>query len=202
MIVYLNSVLFLLKITLTITNNQFWLSSATHIPSPNFNLRPDNIDIDCLVIHGISLPAGEFGGDDINKLFTNTLDPTCHTDYYSLKDLKVSSHFLIRRNGELIQYVATNHRAWHAGESTFCGISGCNDYSIGIELEGTDDIKYTEHQYECLASLVITLKQYYPKIVNDRIIGHCDIAPGRKTDPGESFNWAHFFSVLSTKEQS
>ncbi|MBF0264332.1 MAG: 1,6-anhydro-N-acetylmuramyl-L-alanine amidase AmpD [Gammaproteobacteria bacterium] len=179
----------------------FWLPSARHIRSPNFNYRPENTEIDCIVIHGISLPEGHFMGDDISSLFTNCLDPKAHPDYEDLSKLRVSSHFLIRRDGELIQFVATNERAWHAGESELCGIKGCNDFSIGVELEGTDYIPYTEMQYQKLTHLIKELKQYYPKISNERIIGHCDIAPERKTDPGPVFNWQQLFSLLTTGDR-
>jgi AmpD protein len=163
-----------------------WLNNARHIDSPNFDDRPEAVSVDLLVIHNISLPPGEFAGDGIIELFTNRLDPAAHPYYQTIRDLRVSAHFLIRRDGELIQFVPTEKRAWHAGASSWNGRERCNDFSIGIELEGTDDIPFTNAQYDCLNGLVRGLRQRYPI---KGIVGHADIAPGRKSDPGPGFDW-------------
>jgi len=175
-----------------------WLSAANCIPSPNFNERPEGTEISLLVIHNISLPLGEFGGDYIEQLFTNCLDCNIHPSFQDLHGLEVSSHLLIDRQGQLSQFVPFNRRAWHAGESNFCGIQNCNDFSIGIELEGTDDSPYTDVQYQQLASICRLLMQTYPGISPQRIVGHCDIAPDRKTDPGIAFNWTYFRGQLGS----
>lgn len=172
------------------------------IPSPNCDERPADTEIDLLVIHGISLPPGEFGGDAINALFTNQLDPKAHPAFHSIADLKVSAHILIRRDGEVIQYVPFKKRAWHAGESSFQGRTRCNDFSIGIELEGADTVPYEPIQYQRLAALTQVLMQFYPGITQQRIVGHSDIAPGRKTDPGAAFDWQHFFGLLNNIKES
>ncbi len=173
------------------------LSGVFYIPSPNFNDRPSDTDINLIVIHGISLPPRHYGGEAITKLFTNKLNPKEHESFASLADLKVSSHLLIRRNGLLYQYVPFNKRAWHAGVSSFDGKENCNDYSIGIELEGCDDEDYTQDQYLQLAYVTKVLIEHYPQITIERIVGHCDIAPGRKTDPGESFDWKFYRGLLN-----
>jgi AmpD protein len=164
-------------------------SLAAQIPSPNFDERPDDTPVSLVVVHGISLPPGEFGGDAIERLFTNRLDPGEHPYYASIASLRVSSHFLIRRDGALVQFVRCDRRAWHAGDSAWRGRTRCNDFSIGIELEGSDDVRYTEAQYAILARLVRALRRRYP--ITD-IAGHADIAPGRKTDPGPAFDWPRF----------
>jgi N-acetyl-anhydromuramoyl-L-alanine amidase len=173
------------------------LTQAQWIPSPNCDARPPGITIDLLVIHNISLPPGEFGGSWINDLFQNNLDVTAHPYFAHLCGLRVSSHFLIRRDGGLIQYVSLHQRAWHAGLSNFQGRTQCNDFSIGIELEGTDNISFTSPQYDTLVALTQELMTYYPAITQDRIIGHSDIAPGRKTDPGPTLDWNHYRSALA-----
>lgn len=173
------------------------LSRVFYIPSPNFNDRPDENDINLIVIHGISLPRGQYGGDAITQLFTNNLNAKDHESFASLADLKVSSHLLIRRNGLLYQYVPFNKRAWHAGVSAFQGRENCNDYSIGIELEGCDDEEYTKDQYDQLVEVTKVLLENYPRITIDRIVGHSDVAPGRKTDPGVAFNWKYYKGLLS-----
>jgi len=165
------------------------LSDARQVPSPNCDERPDCNDISLIVIHGISLPPGEYGGHWIDDLFTNRLDTGVHPYFSELEGLCVSSHLLIRRDGEIVQYVPFTKRAWHAGESCYDGCSACNDYSIGIELEGLDEDPYTPAQYERLAAVVQALVQAYPGLSYERIAGHCDIAPGRKTDPGPAFDW-------------
>jgi len=167
------------------------------ILSPNHNERPENTEIDLLVIHGISLPPAEFGGPYIEALFTNTLDPRCHPYFQQIADLRVSAHVLIRRRGEIIQFVPLNKRAWHAGVSEFQGRNNCNDFSIGIELEGTDTQAYEEIQYQQLARLARVICQTYPAITCDHIVGHSEIAPGRKTDPGQAFNWSYFHHLIS-----
>ena len=169
---------------------------ATYIASPNCDERPDPDDISLLVIHGISLPPGEFGGSWITDLFCNRLDPQAHPYFATIHGQKVSSHLLIRRNGEVLQYVPLPCRAWHAGQSSFEGRERCNDFSIGVELEGADETPYEEAQYRHLAALAHLIMTEYPSITDDRIVGHSDIAPGRKTDPGPAFDWARFRQIL------
>ncbi len=153
--------------------------------------------VDLLVIHGVSLPPGEFGGPWIDALFQNRLDPQAHPYFGPIAGLKVSSHLLIRRDGELIQYVDLTKRAWHAGVSSFQGRERCNDFSIGIELEGTDDLPYASSQYQVLAEVSRTILTRFPAITPDRIVGHSDIAPGRKTDPGPAFDWERYRRLLA-----
>jgi N-acetyl-anhydromuramoyl-L-alanine amidase len=176
------------------------VSGARQLSSPNCDGRPDPADISLLVVHGISLPPGEFGGPWIDDLFLNRLDTTRHPYFAEIQGMKVSSHFLIRREGELVQYVPLHLRAWHAGVSSFGGRECCNDYSIGIELEGVDDDSYTPVQYQVLAELARELMRVFPAITPDRIVGHCDIAPGRKTDPGMAFEWGRFHRLLSEEQ--
>jgi AmpD protein len=164
-----------------------WLGGATRIDSPNFDARPGGTPIELIVIHGISLPPGEFGGAAVIDLFTNRLDHAVHPYYAGLRDLNVSAHFFIRRDGRLIQFVSCLCRAWHAGVSAWCGRTRCNDFSIGIELEGTDEIAYEDAQYATCLALIAALKRAYPIRA---LAGHSDIAPGRKTDPGPSFDWS------------
>ncbi len=159
------------------------------IASPNFNQRPDPNDISLLVIHNISLPPGEFTNSYIQAFFTNQLPIDAHPYFLTIADLRVSSHVVIGRDGTMTQFVPLHERAWHAGESIFAGRSSCNDFSIGIELEGSDDLPYETAQYQSLIDLTKSLLQAYPMLNVDRIVGHCDIAPGRKTDPGSSFDW-------------
>ena len=167
---------------------------ARFIASPNCDERPSGEAIPLLVIHNISLPPGEFGGDGIERLFTNELDAGAHPYYRTLDDVRVSAHFLIRRMGELVQFVPCAKRAWHAGASAWCGRDRCNDFSIGIELEGADDVPYTDAQYRLLAELALLLRSVYP--IGD-IVGHSDIAPSRKTDPGPGFDWRRFRSSIA-----
>ena len=164
------------------------------IRSPNQDARPRGTRITLLVVHSISLPPGEFGGDAIEQLFTNRLDPAAHPYFREIAGLKVSSHFLIRRDGELLQFVPVSRRAWHAGASSWRGRERCNDFSIGVELEGTDDGPFTDQQYERLTSLIASLKEKHP--VRD-IAAHSDVAPGRKTDPGPRFDWPRLLAALS-----
>lgn len=173
------------------------LDTARHLASPNHDARPAPGIIDLLVIHGISLPPGEFGGPHIDALFTNSLDPDLHPYFRAIQGMRVSSHVLVRRDGAITQYVPFHQRAWHAGESCFDNRSRCNDFSIGIELEGSDDVPYTGAQYAALAELVQALIRAYPALGLERIIGHSDIAPGRKTDPGPAFDWVHFRTLLA-----
>jgi len=176
-----------------------WLTNVTQVPSPNCDARPDEQDISLIVIHGISLPPGEFGGPWIDALFCNELDSSQHIYFQEICELRVSSHFLIRRDGSVTQFVPVNQRAWHAGESCFQGRTCCNDFSIGIELEGEDNTEYTADQYDSLAFLVEQLLQTYPLLSEHNIVGHSDIAPGRKTDPGPAFDWAHFRKKLQQR---
>ncbi|MCC7080679.1 MAG: 1,6-anhydro-N-acetylmuramyl-L-alanine amidase AmpD [Burkholderiales bacterium] len=164
-----------------------WLDGARRIDSPNCDERPDGAAVALIVIHGISLPPGEFGGDEVERLFTNALDPAAHPYFRSLRGLRVSAHFFVRRDGELLQFVSCLRRAWHAGVSCWRGRRACNDYSVGIEFEGSDDVMYEDAQYQTGAALISTLRAVYPI---QGIAGHCHVAPGRKTDPGASFDWS------------
>ena len=168
---------------------QGWHRQARHVPSPNHDLRPPGLAPDLLLIHHISLPPGRFSGDAIERLFTNTLDPAADPSFADLSALRVSAHFLIRRRGELLQFVSCDARAWHAGISSFLGRERCNDFSIGIELEGTGERRYTEAQYRVLGRLTRALSRRWPL---RHVAGHSDVAPGRKTDPGPSFDWSRF----------
>lgn len=174
-----------------------WLTGARRVVSPNCDARPDGADITLMVVHGISLPPGEYGGGWIDDLFCNRLDPEAHPYFREIAGLRVSSHLLIRRDGEVIQYVPFSRRAWHAGDSCFEGRSACNDFSIGIELEGQDTEPYTDRQYEQLAAVMQALVVAYPGLSLDRVAGHCDIAPGRKTDPGPAFDWQQLQARLA-----
>lgn len=166
------------------------------MPSPNCDDRPVEADISLLVVHGISLPPGEFGGPAIAQLFTNRLDPAGHPYFATIANLRVSAHFLIGRDGALTQFVTCARRSWHAGASSWQGRAGCNDFSIGVELEGSDDLPYAPAQYRVLASLARALCRRYP-IVD--LVGHSDIAPGRKTDPGPAFDWARFRRLVAAR---
>lgn len=178
--------------------NSGLLDQAEYLESPNQDDRPEGEVVDLLVIHNISLPPGEFGGPYITQLFTNTLDPEVHPFFKKIHELRVSSHLLIRRDGKIIQYVPFHKRAWHAGVSYFGGRTQCNDFSIGIELEGTDAAPYESIQYEVLAQVTKEIMKAYPEITLERIQGHCDIAPERKTDPGPAFNWVHYKKQTQT----
>ena len=167
-----------------------------YVPSPNFDERPDDNSISLIVIHNISLPPNEFGKTYIQQLFTNQLNSNEHPYFSTIADKKVSAHALIRRDGELVQFVPFNKRAWHSGESIYNDKPRCNDYSIGIELEGTDNIPYEPEQYTVLASLVDSLRMAYPSLTKEDIVGHSDVAPGRKTDPGLAFEWKRFRDLL------
>jgi N-acetyl-anhydromuramoyl-L-alanine amidase len=179
-----------------------WLEGATRRHSPNQDARPDPAEVSLLIVHGISLPPGEFGGPWIDALFTNRLDLGAHPYFAQLAGLRVSSHLLIRREGEIVQYVPFGARAWHAGVSRFAGHERCNDYSIGIELEGADTVPYTDAQYAALAAATRALLQRYPSITPERIAGHSDVAPGRKTDPGPAFDWLRFKTSIADASHS
>jgi len=168
------------------------LAGVEYVPSPNCDERPD-CAIELLVIHNISLPPGEFGGDDVRRLFTNSLDVSAHPYFASILDLKVSVHFFVRRDGRIIQFVPCLKRAWHAGESCWQNKPRCNDFSIGIELEGSDTVPFTAEQYDALGQLSMVLRKTYPI---RSIAGHSDIAPQRKTDPGPHFDWVRYLSGL------
>jgi AmpD protein len=170
--------------------------SAAQVPSPNFDARPADARITLLVIHNISLPPGQFGGPWIVELFTNRLDPKAHPYFESIADMRVSAHFLIRREGALAQFVPCALRAWHAGDSSWRARRDCNDFSIGVELEGTDDLPYEDIQYRTLALLTRALRRRYP--IRD-IAGHRDIAPKRKTDPGPAFDWPRYRKLIARR---
>ena len=172
------------------------LDAAVQQPSPNCDERPEGCDIDLLVIHAISLPAGEFGGPWIDALFCNTLDPEAHADFAAICGLRVSAHALIRRDGSITQYVPFHRRAWHAGRSRHAGRERCNDFSIGIELEGCDERPFEAIQYTRLAELARALFATYPGLGPQGVVGHSDIAPGRKTDPGPCFDWQRLRELL------
>lgn len=178
-----------------------WIAGVRRVPSPHFNPRPDDETPWLLVVHNISLPPGEFGGPWIDALFTGQLDPEAHPYFADIHHLRVSAHCLIRRDGEIVQYVPFHLRAWHAGISLYQGREACNDFSIGIELEGTDTLPYTDAQYAALQAITELLVQHYPLIAQN-ITGHSDIAPQRKTDPGPSFDWPRFRAGLAHLTQT
>lgn len=181
---------------MVLMNENCWLNYAERIESPNYNDRPVEADVSLLVIHNISLPPGQYGGGYVERFFQNKL-PINHDPFFEeIKDLRVSSHLLLERTGRVVQFVSFDKRAWHSGISEFSGCDNCNDYSIGIELEGTDDEPYTDVQYEKLAEITRLLQKQYPKITTDRIVGHCDIAPVRKTDPGPAFDWMRYRGLI------
>ena len=177
-------------------NQISWLDSVKKCRSSHYDQRPSDIDISLLVIHNISLPPGQFGGDYIDDLFLGQLDPAADPYFEQLKSLRVSAHCMINRQGQVTQYVSLLDRAWHAGRSLFEGHDDCNNFSIGIELEGTDELAYTDAQYLALSALTNTLQQQFSSITKERIVCHCDIAPGRKTDPGRAFDWSRYFAML------
>ncbi|KPY63229.1 1,6-anhydro-N-acetylmuramyl-L-alanine amidase AmpD [Pseudomonas syringae] len=172
-----------------------WCDGVQHCTSPNFNARPEG-EISLLVIHNISLPPAQFKTGKVQAFFQNQLDIDEHPYFVGIADLRVSAHFLIERDGEVIQFVSCLDRAWHAGVSSFQGREGCNDFSVGIELEGTDDQPFTDAQYDALIDLTRQLRQAFEAITPQRICGHSDVAPGRKTDPGTCFDWARFRAAL------
>ncbi|HUF78420.1 MAG TPA: 1,6-anhydro-N-acetylmuramyl-L-alanine amidase AmpD [Thermoanaerobaculia bacterium] len=172
------------------------IEGARQVPSPNQDARPEGIEPELVVVHGISLPPGELGGPWIDHLFTNRLDPEAHPYFREIADLRVAAHVLIRRDGELVQYVPCHRRAWHAGVSRWREKEAVNDFSVGVELEGTDELPYEDSQYQRLAELVRALAATYPGITPDRLAGHSGIAPGRKTDPGPAFDWVRVQKLL------
>lgn len=179
-----------------------WLAGARRCPSPHADERPADCPVSLLVVHNISLPPGRFGGDCVERLFLGTLDPLEHPYFESLRGLRVSAHLFIDRDGAITQFVAFGRRAWHAGASCFGGRQNCNDFSVGIELEGTDDEAYTGFQYDALARAAVALMRAYPALTDAHIVGHADIAPGRKTDPGPAFDWQRFGRVLQREAGS
>lgn len=176
------------------------LAAARQVASPNQDARPAGVPLELIVVHSISLPPGEFGGPWIDRLFTNRLDPAAHPAFASLHGLRVSAHLLIRRDGELVQYVPFHRRAWHAGISTWRGRSRVNDFSVGIELEGIDDGYYTRRQYQRLAASVRALCRTYPGLSPQRLAAHSEVAPGRKTDPGPRFNNVRLARLLAPRD--
>ncbi len=181
------------------TVNKGWVLPARRVLSPNFGPRPPDSEPTLLVIHNISLPPGDYEGNSIELFFCNCLESSGHPYFQEIDTLQVSAHLLIRRCGELLQFVNFEDRAWHAGLSSFEGRDNCNDYSIGIELEGSDEEPYTTHQYRCLAQVTRALLHHFPGLSPGRIVGHCDIAPGRKTDPGPAFDWQLYRQTLMAR---
>ena len=179
-------------------NDAGWLQSVEVFRSPNFDSRPDNTQIKLVVIHGISLPPGEYGGGHIQQFFCNNLDPQHHPYFESICSMTVSAHCLVERDGNIVQFVSFKDRAWHAGESEWRGEPACNNFSVGIELEGCDDEAYCEEQYVSLARIIAALRSTYPQITDDAITGHSDIAPARKTDPGPAFDWGKLAEYLKS----
>jgi len=175
-----------------------WLIPAERVPSPNCDQRPVASSLDLIVIHNISLPPKQYGTRKVLEFFCNQLDCNSHPYFAQLKDVRVSSHLFIRRNGDVVQFVPFNLRAWHAGQSNFQGRNACNDFSIGIELEGSDDDPFEAAQYDNLIAVVQCLLRHYPSLSAKAIVGHSDIAPGRKTDPGPLFDWLRLRSAIST----
>ncbi len=173
------------------------LAGTEYIPSPNMDERPGNAEVDLLVIHSISLPPGEYGGRWIEQLFSNTLPADAHPYFEEIHNHQVSAHALIKRDGSIVQFVPFNKRAWHAGDSCYQGKEKCNDFSIGIELEGTDTDTFEDAQYNALAKVINALSEQYPEISADHVTGHSDIAPGRKTDPGSGFDWNKLKTLLT-----
>jgi N-acetyl-anhydromuramoyl-L-alanine amidase len=174
------------------------IRGVRQVLSPHCDERPSGARAELIVVHGISLPPGEYGGPYIDQLFTGNLLASAHPFFAGIVAARVSAHLLIRRDGQVVQFVPFGARAWHAGVSDWCGREACNDFSIGIELEGTDDAPYEPAQYQRLAGLIIALCRAYPALSTERVVGHSDIAPGRKTDPGESFDWPLLRRLLAT----
>jgi AmpD protein len=173
-----------------------WIDAVRRVVSPNYDDRPAGAELGLIVVHGISLPPGEFGNGWIDRLFCNDLPGDAHPYFAAICNAAVSAHVLIDRDGAVTQYVPFDRRAWHAGRSEYCGRAACNDFSIGIELEGTDDVAYTSEQYGVLAELILALRRAYPSLAGAEVVGHSDIAPGRKTDPGPSFDWIELMRRL------
>lgn len=173
------------------------MRGVRQVASPNFDARPPGVEADLIVVHGISLPPGEFGGPWIERLFMNTLPLDMHPYFAEIGELRVSSHLLVARDGEVTQFVKFTDRAWHAGQSNYRGRAACNDFSIGVELEGSDSLAYESAQYEALANAVAALCDAYPRLSPDRLVGHSDVSPGRKTDPGPAFDWERARDCIS-----
>jgi AmpD protein len=173
-----------------------WLEGVRRVESPNSDERPPGMDLDLIVVHGISLPPGRYGEGWIDRFFCNELPAAADPYFATIADMKVSAHVLVGRDGALTQYVSFHRRAWHAGRSSYSGRTACNDFSVGIELEGTDDSPYTRAQYESLAAVVRALRSAYPSLRGADIVGHSDIAPGRKSDPGAAFDWSALRDLL------
>jgi AmpD protein len=174
-----------------------WLRGARRIDSPNHDARPPGEAIDLVVVHAISLPPGQFGGPYVRQLFTNTLDGAAHPYFAAICGMRVSAHFLIERAGAVLQFVDVHRRAWHAGVSCWQGRTACNDFSLGIELEGADDVAFTDAQYEALVGVLRASFAYLPALSRERVVGHSDVAPGRKTDPGPMFDWVRLREAMS-----
>ncbi len=174
-----------------------WLRPAARLASPNCDERPDPAAVELVVVHAISLPPGRFGGRHVRDLFLNRLDPRAHPTFRSLDGVRVSAHLLVTRRGGVTQFVPFHRRAWHAGVSCWRGRTGCNDFAIGIELEGSDERAYTASQYRKLRTVLAALLARYPRLSPEAIVGHCEIAPGRKTDPGPSFDWSRLLAGVS-----
>jgi AmpD protein len=173
-----------------------WIHGVRRVVSPNCDARPPGVELGLIVVHGISLPPGQYGNGWIDRFFCNDLRPSADPYFATIAHLTVSAHVLIARDGALTQYVPFTLRAWHAGKSNYCGREACNDFSVGIELEGTDDEPYAAVQYLTLATLVATLRRAYPSLRDAPVVGHSDVAPGRKTDPGPAFDWAALGRLL------
>jgi AmpD protein len=180
----------------TVNSDTGQIAPARQCLSPNRDARPEGAALDTVVLHGISLPPGEFGGAEVEALFSNKLDWDAHPYFGEIRGLEVSAHLLIRRDGELVQFVPFTERAWHAGDSRFRGRARCNDFSIGIELEGEDETPYDDRQYAVLPGILKAISTAYPDITPRGIAGHCDVAPGRKSDPGPAFDWLRLYDAL------
>ncbi len=185
----------------TISPGQGLIRPAEQCPSPNQDDRPEGCEPELIIIHGISLPPGEFGGPYVEQLFTNRLDWDAHPYFAEIRGLKVSSHVFIRRDGRLIQFVPFSRRAWHAGASCYRDREDCNDFSIGIELEGEDETPYADIQYEILIKIIGALQASYASLCSRRIAAHCDVSPGRKSDPGPAFDWLRLYDGLSNNTE-
>ena len=182
---------------LSLNPNTGLMQGARHSLCPHRDARPPGSDISLLVLHAISLPPGDFGGPEIEDLFRGRLDPTAHPYFRRLADVRVSAHFLVRRDGELVQFVSVLERAWHAGASSFRGRPHCNDYSVGLELEGDDATPFTDRQYNRACAAIVALRAGLPSLAGAPVVGHSDIAPGRKWDPGQNFDWARLAAGLA-----
>jgi len=176
-----------------------WIEGVRRVASPNFDERPPGSDLGLIVVHGISLPPGQFGNGWIDRFFCNDLPGTEHPFFTTICTMTVSSHALIARDGAVTQYVPFTRRAWHAGQSSYCGRTACNDFSVGIEVEGADDVPYDARQYAMLATLIGALRHAYPSLRNADVVGHSDISPGRKTDPGPAFDWSVLRRLLAER---